>query len=91
MDSLATLLEEAAEALSEEGGYRPSDVSRALSCIRIARGRLDNSPINRASRLLYSELDAWFQGAGTVRVEVVVQLLAEEGLLRDEREDDDAD
>ena len=86
MDSLAKLLEDAADAISDED--RPN-TARALQCVRIARGRLDQSPVNRAARLLYQEMDAWatFTG-GTVRPEVIVQLLAQEGLLRDEREDE---
>lgn len=83
MDSLATLLEETAEAIQEK------EYAKALLGVRVARGRLDQSPVNRAARLLYQEMDAWatFE-KGTVRPEVIVQLLSQEGLLRDEREDD---
>ena len=90
MDSLATLLEEITEHLSNfEGRPGREDISRAIRCAQIARGRLDMSPVNRASRLLYQEMESWatFE-KGTVRPEVIVQLLAEEGLLRDEREND---
>lgn len=81
MESLARLLEEAAERLQED------DNLVALRCVRIARARLDQGPVNRAARLLYNEIDQWFDPK-VVRVEVIVQLLAQEGLLRDERQDD---
>ena len=83
MESLARLLEEAAERL------QAGDDLVALRCVRIARARLDQGPVNRASRLLYNEIDTWFDPK-VVRVEIIVQLLAQEGLLRDER-DSDAD
>lgn len=83
MDSLAKLLEDAAEAIQSK------EPLKALQGIRVARGRLEQSPVNRASRLLYNELETWATfNDGTVRVEVIIQLLAQEGLLRDEREDD---
>lgn len=79
MDSLATLLEEAAEAIQDQRE------GQALQCVRIARGRLDSSPVNRASRLLYDKMDEWATiTGGTVHVEVIIQLLSQEGLLRDE-------
>lgn len=81
MDTVTTLLEDACEHMQRGTKH---DIGQALHCVRVARGRFDLAPINRAARLLYETMDEWatFE-RGHVRVEVIVQLLQQEGLLRE--------
>jgi hypothetical protein len=85
VDTVTDLIEQACDHLmAYEGCPGKSDIAAAIRCMQIARGRFDQSPINRAARLLYQEMDSWatFE-KGVVRPEVIVQLLAQEGLLRE--------
>lgn len=89
MDTVTALILEAAEdiTLYLDKHIEHDDLLHALSCIKIASERMAlQDPIKRASRLAYDNLDSWVTGnTYSVRVEVLMELLSKEGLIRDER------
>lgn len=92
MNTVASLIEEACELLSPED-HRPVRsvaANNALRCLQTARARFDQAPTQRASRLLYEEMDKWATfDKGHIRVEVLVELLKQEGLLAEPHEEED--
>lgn len=81
MQTVHSLLAEAADAIQQ------NDRQVALRAVRVAAGRLEGSVVNRTARLMYETMDQWatFE-KGHIRVEALVELLAQEGVLRDGEE-----
>lgn len=86
MKTILELVDEALEQLSQkEHAVTRGDISKAEKTLRTARLHLSAQPLQRAVRLLYEEMDRWATfKEGHIRVEVIVDLLRQEGLLNED-------